>query len=366
MALNLRWDNTLRRRTLLSGAAAMCVPMSASAAHARERRPFLRGINTAWLGGAFDHDFGVNPRHPDWGCWFDLGKVRQALDDVAGMNFEAVRVWAFEGCEGLRLDARGHAEGLDPTFERNFRAFLNECGTRQLRAYVCLTSSWPADRPSPVTDRRARAAYLNEAVRPFAASLEDHDAVFAVDVFNEVESEVLDEKVVPSHRTDVAGARSFVKACAAVVRRAAPRLLVSAGSGWRGFDSLAEGLYGGLGLDFWDAHAYLPPAQYPPAADLTRRVPVVIGDFGHTQNLGRNPRLQEATLQEAYAVADRLLYYGLFAWMLDFPGTDRQFSFYDSDGRLRPVADAARQANADFARRFDGVDAFVKVVTAAR
>ncbi|MDD5089923.1 MAG: hypothetical protein PHQ23_03305, partial [Candidatus Wallbacteria bacterium] len=76
---------------------------------------FQIGCNVAWFEGAYDHDFGVNPLHPDWGVSFDAGKYRQTLDGLAEKGAKLLRVWAFEEEEGWTLDGDAIA-GLDQDF----------------------------------------------------------------------------------------------------------------------------------------------------------------------------------------------------------------------------------------------------------
>jgi hypothetical protein len=159
-----------------------------------QQLPFLRGINIAWLWGQYDHDFARNSLHPDWGVWFKLDKIRELLDMCAELEFQAIRTWIFEGCEGLQFDDVGYVKGLQPEFMRNIGQYFDECEKRSIWLYPCMTTYWPKQRPSPITDRKARDQYIKFAVRPFVRSLKSRSNIVAIDIFNEIESEVVDKR----------------------------------------------------------------------------------------------------------------------------------------------------------------------------
>ena len=59
------------------------------------------GLNQAWLFGGYDHDFGANPLHPDWGIAYDSAGARELVDRYAAAGIPIMRLWAFEGQEAL-------------------------------------------------------------------------------------------------------------------------------------------------------------------------------------------------------------------------------------------------------------------------
>jgi hypothetical protein len=59
------------------------------------------GINLAWLTGAYDHDFGLNPLHPSWGIAYSNALASAVVTDIANAGIPLVRMWLFEGQEAL-------------------------------------------------------------------------------------------------------------------------------------------------------------------------------------------------------------------------------------------------------------------------
>lgn len=85
--------------------------------YAGARPGFQTGLNLAWLEGAYDHDFAPNPLHPSWGVAYDSAVAGAVVADYAATGIEVMRLWAFEGQEGLPFSAI-HAD-----FERDLGGF---------------------------------------------------------------------------------------------------------------------------------------------------------------------------------------------------------------------------------------------------
>jgi len=73
--------------------------------YAGARPGFQTGLNLAWLQGAYDHDFAPNPLHPSWGVAYDSATAGAVIADYAATGIEVMRLWAFEGQEGLPFHA---------------------------------------------------------------------------------------------------------------------------------------------------------------------------------------------------------------------------------------------------------------------
>ena len=61
----------------------------------------VTGLNLAWLGGAYDHDFAPNPLHPGWGTAYSSEAAGAVIADYQATGIRVMRLWAFEGQEGL-------------------------------------------------------------------------------------------------------------------------------------------------------------------------------------------------------------------------------------------------------------------------
>jgi len=59
------------------------------------------GLNWAWLGGAYDHDFGPNPLHPSWGTAYKSDLAGAVVRDYDATDIAVMRLWAFEGQEAM-------------------------------------------------------------------------------------------------------------------------------------------------------------------------------------------------------------------------------------------------------------------------
>lgn len=59
------------------------------------------GLNWAWLGGAYDHDFGINPLHPSWGTAYKSEIAGAVVADYDATDIAVMRMWAFEGQEAM-------------------------------------------------------------------------------------------------------------------------------------------------------------------------------------------------------------------------------------------------------------------------
>ncbi len=59
------------------------------------------GVNLAWLDGAYDHDFGVNPFHPEWGVGYEPALARAVVGDLLAHDVSLLRLWLWEGQEAL-------------------------------------------------------------------------------------------------------------------------------------------------------------------------------------------------------------------------------------------------------------------------
>ncbi len=65
------------------------------------QRDIEAGLNLAWIGGAYDHDFANNPLHPEWGQSYDPSESERVVADYVEAAIPLMRLWVFEGQEGL-------------------------------------------------------------------------------------------------------------------------------------------------------------------------------------------------------------------------------------------------------------------------
>jgi Cellulase (glycosyl hydrolase family 5) len=314
---------------------------------------FIFGINCPWFGGAFDHDLGRNPAHPNWGCWYNPGKVTDYFHDIRGIGFSVVRVWLMEGAEGLTIGNDGIITGLDGTFLEHLEDVVRRAHHESLRLYLCLTTSWKwrdGAIPSPVTNREQQHAYLTKAVRPIIRRFKGNETIFAFDIFNEIESEWLDEAINFS-KASKAQTMDFIRQNAVAIKEEDPARLVSAGSGWKGWSPIQDGDYCGLGLDFYDFHVFRDDGYLPHVDDLNADRPVIVGEC-NVRNDRDDPEadvfddLQKECLATFLRNAVAKGYSGCFVWAYYTP-TRGIANYLDivrcENGQHRPSVQAIRQ-----------------------
>lgn len=328
----------------------------------RTQGGFVHGVNLAWLGGAYDHDFGPNPHHPTWGTAFDRRKLETMFAAAAELGVRVMRVWMFEGCEGFLRDERKQITGLDPTFLANVDVLVREMAPRfRIELYLTLLSSahvWAdaeAQEPNLITDVAARQAYLDRALGPFVARYADSPWVFAIDLANEAEAAVGGTSGNWSSGVTWEQMRAFIQAGARKAHDVAPAMRVSSSSGWHDFENvrggdaaledpfstLRAGRFTGLGLDFYDVHTYRDTAIIPRVRDLHLDRPVLLGEVGQASST-RDDELQRSAYASAVGDAYRLGYWGVLGWYLDYPGSTNEHAFFHSsstwqDLQPRPI-----------------------------
>lgn len=160
-----------------------------------------------------------------------------------------------------------------------------------------------------------------------------------------------------SHLGTLDQARSFLADNVGAIRSEDRERLLSAGSGWRGFESIRERYYHGLGLDFLDVHVYQNDVDLPDANVLAGKMPIIIGEFGHVGE--RDDQLQAKVLRQGYLDAIKKGYLGIFPWQFAFPGDENSHSFFEKSGNLRSVAAVAKSQNLDVKRKHGDVTKFI-------
>lgn len=307
---------------------------------------FVFGVNLPWFDGQYGHDIGRNPQpKSDWEIWYHPETVSHYFQDIKDIGFHAVRVWLMEDAEGWAINDDGIITSLTDTFIRNLEDLVQRAQDTKLSLYFCLTNTWTkVEIPSPVKDERQRDAYLENAVTPIANLLRGNTNIFAIDIFNEIESEVLN--MDNPHRVSVEEAKTFVRSNVQAIKAEDSNRLVSAGSGWRGADSIREGHYNNLGLDFFDIHIYDDNGTLPSVSELDVDVPVYVGECGQFQKV-QDDQLQQASIMGFLRNATTKGYAGCFLWAYG----PEQYLEITVNGRHRPVIAGVRDFIKDHRRR---------------
>jgi len=299
---------------------------------------FVAGVNVASFGGQPDRDLGKNPFNADAEIWYNPKAVNSTLQDIAGLGGSVVRVRLFQKLSGLKIDSNGLVTGLDDAFQKNLTDLLDKAEGTKVQIYVCISTPWSemSSVKNPLTDTSARNAFFKKAITPLAARLKGRGSVFAIDAFNEIESEVAGKD---GNSTDKGAtwdqARNFIKSTIDVIKSVDPQRLVSASSGLHGWDNVKAGKFSKLNLDFYDIHVYDDKGLLPPTKELKVDRPVLVGSCGQSSKSAdadvqakADVAFLESALKQGYAGA----------LISDFgKSTDNALSLLDKDGKHRPV-----------------------------
>jgi hypothetical protein len=315
----------------------------------RVLRQLILGVNLAWLDGAYGHDFGHDPRHPEWGVAYDPDHADALLAFAESSGIRLLRVWAFERCEGLTFDAAGATTGIDPTFLASFDDFVRRrVPAHDVKLYVTLLAAdgltdcaGDVLAPGP-----ARDALLARALAPFAARYADSPWLWGIDVMNEPEAAVAGATGNWGGGASWDVMRGFLAASASAVRAAAPGAFVSSGSGWHGAANVAAGRFSELGFTHLDFHAYSDDGALPAWSSLGRHARVLVGEAGQADPAYDDELGADVVANMLAAAADEG-YWGILPWFLDHPGSRDHLTLLDPGAsyaalRGRPALDAIR------------------------
>jgi hypothetical protein len=170
--------------------------------------------------------------------------------------------------------------------------------------------------------------------------------VWGFDLMNEPEGAVAGPTGNWESGVDWSTMRDFLADGARRVRAAAPRAVVSAGSGWHGPDNVRAGRFSGLGFSHLDFHEYDDAGALPAYADLGRHARVLVGEAGQRSERV-DDALQAAALASFLRRAGEQHYWGVLSWYVDWPGSTNHLTLLDPASRYgglrgRPAARVLR------------------------
>lgn len=307
----------------------------------RPRRNFISGINFPWFEGQYDHDFGDNSvmtyirdKHlrqlnvmPPSGpitAYYNSGshkdKLLKYFDTMSKMGFSVVRIWAFERFEGLKFKGDGSVDGIENNLKDNFKEACALASSKELKVYICLLDTWAlwgdikfnntqlSDQLKKelvqaldglIKDDSKCDSYINNAVVPLLSGI-PADSIFAVDVLNEPEGILKDERGSNWNYSDLTWKRglvqNFIKRCARAIHEhndlKDKNIKVSCGLQKKdNIDKLRP-----LGvLDFYDYHEYSDTGYLDQWK--TGDKPCIVGEC-NVKNYSNDP--QEALVIEAF------------------------------------------------------------------
>jgi hypothetical protein len=293
---------------------------------------FVKGANLPWLDGQYDHDIGINPLHPSWGCLYNAAHMNQYLGDMHNMGISVVRLWLNENKQGLLLDGSSNVTGLDPTFLTNLDNIVQLAAQNGICLYLTLNQG-DADW---LTDTTKQASYINNAVKPIAARYKGNPHIFAYDVMNEIDGVVGGPDGNYGDGATWTQAQNYIVAAVSAIHSADPGRLATCSTGWHQWYNLSYFL--GLGLDFYDYHDYEDAPGLPTVASLGMDKPIYVGECGQAQTSAYwDDNLQNTAELDALNSAKSGGYAGAGIWAYEFPGSPDYYSMVNTNGSWRPV-----------------------------
>lgn len=301
--------------------------------------PFTVGYNEAWFGPSYGSDLTTA---------FDLAYVETTFDRLRAAGGHVVRLWLFEGFEGVPIGpATPRIGDVSPTLLANLGKVLEAARARKLAVYLTALdgNALPQDAGA-LRDLGWNLmnglygeldAYETKVLAPTLAAIAPYqDVVWAFDLMNEIEA--------PRHRgfwsDPIGGPRAWMKREAAFVKSKAPWLKVttSAGHDTAAFD-LALGVFSGLGLDFYDLHVYADDGLVPNVTNVCAKaasdgVPIVLGEFGQ-KTTSDDDALQRNSTKAFLAAAKGSCFKAALPWRLD--AAENTWRFLRADGTPRPA-----------------------------
>jgi hypothetical protein len=344
---------------------------------------FIVGLNEGWFKYEYDHDIGRNQFSaakvhersleelslPDETPWEPF--ITNNRNEVTNFfiqnqspekNVMVVRIWAFERFEGLQFDDDGFVIGIDEEhLASNMERVFDTALEHGMQVYLCINAwaifdnkddakynviqqVWKRNLRLLLKDASAREKFITNALIPLIRIFENHAALFAVDLLNEPEN-ILDnerEDLTVSEETKVneKDLDDFIIACSRAIRAHFGSVKFSCGfmrdSGAKRFAKLA-----GRHLDFFDFHIYENDGKIPPykSSDFAGK-PCILGECGaHAKDHAAqyvSAKVVSAA-KNMMSNAQNSGYAGCLLWRIE--------DYFDNDNSREPL----RKALQDFA-----------------
>ena len=285
---------------------------------------FLIGLNKPCFGGQYDHDFGNN-QFSNWEPYLpnNLDIVRSFFSEVQGIDI--VRIWLFEGMEGLIFDHNNEVVSIERTFLESLKKILDLAAQTNIRTYLCLFDAWAAKhRPATVNAMRLlihETRFINNILTTLCDFLSNHAAatIFAIDLMNEPEG-LIEYNITRWNEL----ASTLNKWCNYLHNN---HHNFKCSVGWMRRENASK--YSYLDVDFCDFHIYNESGELPHyyENDFGKKR-CIIGECGYPV-VDNSPR--QLALRRHYGVwtAKKMMiqarnkgYHGILPWPIDGPQMD--------------------------------------------
>lgn len=257
----------------------------------RGKPQYVHGVNLGWMFQRYASDIGKYPLHPEWGSGYNSATADSWLRDIQQMKVNVVRLWLFEGLEGLEFDTNGYVTGLQPEFLTNLDDLMSKANALGLAFELVLLNhslddeigqDLPSKTPENnatvkniVTDATARSRFIARAVRPLVQRYSNNLAVFSYDIMNEADL-AINRGVC--NQTQL---RTLIRQVAFGIHAVQPTAQVTCSCAFYKFLSQTQhnGWFGGLGLDYYENHNYASTPKLPTVPAFLDK-PLLLGEYG--------------------------------------------------------------------------------------
>jgi len=272
---------------------------------------------------------------------FDSVFVEKMFTGMVNGNAKIVRIWVFPGLQGIQLNAQQQTVGLTSEFSRNLPMVLSLAKSKGLKVQLVALNGVDMQRAvgTPlqayfrnlllnISGERDRFK-TNVLLSLFKLLNPYQDVIYGLDLINEIEA-----PLNSGYFSTWLGAREFIQDMTAFVKsNSSLRVTSSAGFGFAAFE-IAAGLFSGVGLDFYDLHAYADWGLYPLILVCNRvsadGVFIILGEYGQTSQT-TDDNLQFWTTANFLFAAKAACFSAGLAWMYQTTTIGPWFTYLKSD-----------------------------------
>jgi hypothetical protein len=345
-------------KAILRQIAGLCLLCASTSAFAGN---FSVGYDEAWFADNYPDWLASNPVYNLLFQTFQFSSKFSTTSSVMDAYFatmasggaKIVRIWVFPGLQGIQLDLSQppgkQTVGLtldakgNPELIGNLQTVFIKAKKYGLQVQVTALNGVdmqavvdPTSRLHPLqayfenvllNNGGERDNFKKKVLLPllnlFNATATDEngmrfqirEVIYGLDVINEIEAPL----IAGYFPTYWLGARDFIQDMAKYAKlNSSVPVTSSAGFSFAAFEILA-GLFSGLGLNFYDLHAYADYGLYPGLTlvcgrVLADRVPIILGEYGQSSQTTDNNR-QSLTTASFLFRAKATCYSAALAWM---------------------------------------------------
>jgi hypothetical protein len=324
---------------------------------------FLVGYNEAWFGPNYGNSIASNPSVFCLPSSFDPIFVEKMFVGMQVGGAKIVRIWVFPALQGIQLSPAACPIGAqtpqtmgltpdlipqDPTVVGNLERVFLLARKHHLMVYVTALNG--NDMQVAATNITGLRPYFQNLLNPFNTDGEldrfkknallpllklmnkykdsklpvpdsNLPVIYGFDLISEIEAPLNAGYFSNFSLNPVRVAQDWIKNITLFVHQYSPSLPVttSAGGSFAAFE-IAVGLFSGLGLDFYDLHAYADLGLYPgltaPCNSNPPRVPIILGEYGQKSHTF-SANLQFLTTFNFLTTAKTHCFSAALAWKYD-------------------------------------------------